>query len=94
MTASDEARRDRAALFATIDRLASDYDWAPTGQILATVALCRSELMRAGLHGDGLLAACEAMTRIRLDSRLPRPRRHREHQSLTVQPFGLRAQPG
>ena len=50
------------------ERLIADYDCVPAGRVLAIVALCRSDLYRAGVWGDGLIAATEAMVRGRMDA--------------------------
>ena len=90
LSAVEDAKRLRAALFDMIDRLAADYCWVPTGQILAIVAVCRSELLRTGLDGDALLEASEAMTRARLEARIPRSRRPTDDVHLAARPLQRR----
>ena len=70
MSAS-EARQFRSALLDMTDRLIFDLDWVPAGRVIATIVACRSELVRVGARGDGLLAATEACVRRRIDSPSP-----------------------
>jgi hypothetical protein len=43
---------------------------ASAGRVLATVAVCRSELHRAGVKGAELIASTEALARARLAGQL------------------------
>ncbi len=74
MTAVDDARKSREALFGMTERLVADYVCVPSGRVLSIVALCRSELSRAGVPAERLLEATEAMVRSHLEVRIPRPR--------------------
>ena len=67
----DEARKYRSDLVGVTERLIEDFDWVPAGRVLATVAVCRSELARTGVRGEGLLEATEAMARSRMNARAP-----------------------
>ncbi len=74
MTRAEDERRRRAALLAMSERLVAHYrDAMPSGRVTAAVAVCRSELHRLGLRGDGLLEATEAMVRSRLNAHVDKP---------------------
>lgn len=66
MAAVDDARQMRQALFAMTARLVADFRHVPSSRVLTTVAVCRSELARAGTAGCHGLDAIEALTRARL----------------------------
>ena len=65
-TTAERLRRERAALLALTERLIAEHDCVPAGRVMATVAACRSELHRKGLHGEDLLRSAEAMARSRM----------------------------
>ena len=62
----ERVRQERAALVAMTERLIAEYNWVPAGRVMVTVAGCRSELLRMGLRGEGLLLSAEAMARTRM----------------------------
>ena len=69
MSTAEQARRHRSALLETTERLIAEQDGlVPAGRVLSVVAVCRSELYRTGLRGDALVAATEAMVRVRLQA--------------------------
>ncbi len=65
MTA-DQARRTRNELALLTDRLVKEFGDSPPGRVMAAVALCRYQLAHAGVQGEGLLLATEAMARARM----------------------------
>jgi hypothetical protein len=68
---AEEAKDLRSDLVAMAERLVADCDWVPAGRVFATVAVCRAELARTGVHGRGLIDATEAMARSRIRAQAP-----------------------
>jgi hypothetical protein len=72
MTTAEDARQFRVALLVMTERLIAEFrPLAPAGRVMATVAVCRTELSGMGVRGDGLLDATEAMVRVRLSGWAP-----------------------
>lgn len=72
VTAVDDARKSRAALFELRERLAAAYDCVPAGHVLTVVAQCRARVSGTELSGAGLLAAIETLARAQLNEHPPR----------------------
>src|SRR5690348_18045975 len=90
MTAG-EATQIRSALLDLADRLIFELDWVPAGRVIATVAACRTDLVRVGARGDGLLAATEACVRRRIDPPPPASRPVRAAGEIPVTSPGVRS---
>jgi len=68
MTNVEQMREQRSDLLALAEGLIAQYDWLPAGRVIATVAVCRSELSRMGVRGVGLIDATRAMACARIDA--------------------------